>query len=73
MDREKMTVSARVVPAREVYEINTYEQLRELDEESKAAQLRKFCRRIAGALDCEVRMESRWGNCAAYTLRKERL
>ena len=35
MDREKMTVSARVVPAREVYEINTYEQLRELDEESK--------------------------------------
>lgn len=54
MDREKMTVSARVVPAREVYEINTYEQLRELDEESK--QLNSgILQEIAGALDCEVK------------------
>ena len=54
MDREKMTVSARVVPAREVYEINTYEQLRELDEESK--QLNSgILQEIAGALDCELK------------------
>lgn len=30
-----MYVSAKIVPSRSVYEINTYEQLRELDDTSK--------------------------------------
>lgn len=33
-DREKMTVQARVVPSMDVIEINTYEQLRDLDSHS---------------------------------------
>ncbi len=37
---EKMTVNARVVPARDFTEINTYEQLRELDGESRQLRSR---------------------------------
>ncbi len=33
-DREKMTVQARVVPSTDIVEINTYEQLRDLDSHS---------------------------------------
>lgn len=53
MEKEKMTVPARVVPAREVYEINTYEQLRELDEESKQLNS-QILLEIAGTLHCEL-------------------
>lgn len=35
MKKGKMYVSAKIVPSRSVYEINTYEQLRELDDTSK--------------------------------------
>lgn len=54
MDKEKMMISARVVPAREVYEINTYEQLRELDEESRQLNS-QILMEIAGALNCELK------------------
>ena len=54
MEKEKMTVSARVVPAREVYEINTYEQLRELDEGSKQLNS-QILLIIAEALDCQMK------------------
>ena len=49
--KDRMTVQARVVPGTEVYEINTYEQLRDLD--SNSNQLRSDAiTAIAKALRC---------------------
>lgn len=53
MEKGKMNISARVVSSGDAYEINTYEQLRELDDKSKqlsSAVLDK----IAEVLECEV-------------------
>ena len=53
MHKGKMRIPAKVASSRDVYEINTYEQLRELDEESR--QLRsEILMKVADVLDCEL-------------------
>ena len=49
----KMFVAARIVSARTVYEINTYEQLRELDDQSKQLDS-KILTQIADILNCKT-------------------
>ena len=53
-ERDKMTIPARLVSAAEVVEINTYEQLRELDAGSSHLQSEAL-NAIAAALGCDTR------------------
>lgn len=53
MNGDRMAVTARVMPSRDVHEINTYEQLRELDEQSKQLDS-DILLMAARALDCEL-------------------
>lgn len=51
MDGKKMRVCARMVPSPSVFEINTYEQLKELDEESRNLKS-ELLETVAGVLGC---------------------
>lgn len=53
MSGDKMTAAARVLPFKEVCEINTYEQLRELDEKSKQLD-NDILMAAANALECRL-------------------
>lgn len=53
IENGKMDIPARIVPSKEIYEINTYEQLRELDYQSKNLTSELMCQ-IADILQCEV-------------------
>lgn len=50
-DGKKMRVCARMVPSPSVFEINTYEQLKELDEESRNLKS-ELLETVAGVLGC---------------------
>ena len=51
-DNGKMIVSAKLIPSSDVFEINTYEQLRELDESSEALKS-EVIMKIAEVFNCE--------------------
>ena len=51
MDGKKMRICARMVPSPSVFEINTYEQLKELDEESRNLKS-ELLEMVAGVLGC---------------------
>lgn len=53
MERGKMKIWARVKPSDQIYEINTYEQLREMDKNSRNLES-DILNLIAGVLECKV-------------------